>query len=142
MKKGKWIILLTICCFLLLGCSSNTSGKLESITFEEYQTLIENKETFALEMWRTTCTHCQSMKPKLQRFIKDYGVTVKTINLDNLSQEEQESMKKIVGTDATPTIFFYQEGEEKSVTTRINGDVSYDRIVEKFQENGFIEAKN
>ena len=64
MKKGKWIILLTMCCFLLLGCSSNTSGKLESITFEEYQTLIENKETFALEMWRTTCTHCQSKYEK------------------------------------------------------------------------------
>jgi len=137
MKKGIIMILFVFCIFLG-GCDSN-SGKLEAITLEEYKTLIENKESFVLEQWGDDCVHCASLKPKLQKFIKNYGVVVKTINVNQLSSEERKELKQYTGTSSTPVLIFYQNGEEKSVSTRIVGDVSYDKIVEKFKSNGIIK---
>lgn len=141
MKKRKlWIFLTVIMIGILTmtGCTEK-KGHLESITFENYQQLIENKESFALEVMSTDCTHCQSLKPKLQNVINEYGITIKTINLENLTSEEYQTFTSIIGSRATPTIIFYKKGEEKSVATRIVGDVSKEKLIEKLKDNGIIK---
>lgn len=137
MKKLKLLLVLFLS-LLVVGCTSS-SGKFESVTLEEVKTMIENKESFVLEQYGTSCSHCASLKPKLQKFIKEYGLTVKTLDLDKLSEKERAEWKTYVDTLATPTIFFFKDGEEKSVATRIVGDVSYEKIVNKFKDNGIIE---
>ena len=63
MRTGKWLLVLLLFILFVPGCSSE-KGKLESITFEEYKNLIENKESFVLEVMSSDCTHCKSLKPK------------------------------------------------------------------------------
>ena len=137
MKKLK-IVVLIFCILLLAGCENN-NGKFVPITLDEYKKLIENKESFVVEQWGTSCNHCTSLKPKLQKFIKEYNLEIKTINLDKLTVEERKELENITGTIATPIIMFYKEGEEKSVATRIVGDVTYEKLVNKFKDNGIIE---
>lgn len=138
MKKGKILIIGMLFMLLCSGCTSS-SGNLESITLNDYKKLIKNKETFVLEMMSTDCTHCQSLKPKLQKIVKEYGITIKVINLQKLSSNDLKEFTDIIGTSATPTIIFYKDGEEKSVATRINGDVSKEKIIEKFKDNEVIK---
>lgn len=138
MRKGKWLLVLLLFILFVPGCSSE-KGKLESITFEEYKNLIENKESFVLEVMSSDCTHCKSLKPKLQSVINEYKITIKTINLENLSTEEYLEFTKTIGSKATPTIIFYKDGYEESVSTRILGDVTKERIIEKFKDNKIIK---
>ena len=134
----KIIVVVFLFCVLLTGCSSSEVG-FEPITLEEYKTLIANKESFVVEQWGTSCVHCSGLKPKLQKFVKEYNLTIKTINLDKLTVDERKELESITGTLATPIIMFYKEGTEKSIATRIVGDVSYEKLVNKFKDNGIIE---
>jgi len=138
MKKLKWFVLCGLMIILISGCSSS-GGKFEEINFQEYQKLIENKESFVLEMLRDDCSHCKDLKPKLQKVIKEYDITIKTINLNSLSKEDEKAFKSIVGTNGTPTIIFYKNGEEASVATRIVGDIPREKIIQKFKDNGIIK---
>lgn len=138
MKNRKWIILGVMVIFFITGCKTK-SGTLESITFKEYENLIENKETFVLEMMSTDCSHCQNLKPKLQKVVKEYGIKIKVINMAKLSIDDYKKFTSMVGTKGTPTIIFYKDGEEKSVATRIIGDVSKEKIVQKLKDNEVIE---
>lgn len=137
MKKTKLLLILFLS-LLVVGCTSS-SGKFESVTLKEVKNMIANKESFVLEQYGTSCNHCASLKPKLQKFIKEYGLTIKTLNLDKLSDDELAEWKTYVNTLATPTIFFFKEGEEKSIATRIVGDVPYKKIISKFKDNKIIE---
>ncbi len=128
--------------FLILigisGCGT-TSGKFVSISYEEYKDLIDQKETFVLEMMSSDCTHCKSLKPKLQEVIKEYDIEVKTINTKRLTKKEYQELTSTIGTEATPTIIFYKNGYEETVASRIVGDVSKDKLIQKFKDNGLIK---
>ena len=39
----------------------------------------------------------------------------------------------------TPVTIFIKNGEEKTTATRIEGDVSTDKIIDKLKKNGFID---
>lgn len=131
MKKLK-IGLLLICILCLTACSKSY---LKEISYDEYKKLIENKETFILEVMREDCSACQSFKPKLESVAKEYKIEVKTISTDNLSDEELDEF----AISGTPTVIFYIDGEEQTTASRINGSVSKDKIISKFKASGFIE---
>lgn len=134
----KFLKISTIVCLILLftGCSKNY---MKEINYEKYQDLIDNKETFILEIMRTECTACKEFKPKITQVTKDYKIEVKYINTDHLSKEEVDNLYEVAGIDGTPTIIFYHDGIEKTVASRINGSVSVDKIISKFKASGFIK---
>ena len=41
----------------------------------------------------------------------------------------------------TPTIIFFEKGNEESTLSRIVGEMSYEDTIEKFKENGYIKSK-
>jgi membrane-associated protease RseP (regulator of RpoE activity) len=43
------------------------------------------------------------------------------------------------GISGTPTVLFYNDGVEKTVSSRINGSVSVDKIISKFKANNFLD---
>jgi len=137
MKKLKALVLI-LGIFLLTGCNQET-GKLDVITLNEYKDLLANKESFVIEQWGTSCVHCSGLKPKLQKLTEEYNIEIKTIDLDKLTTEERKELENITGTLATPVIMFYKEGQEKSIKTRIIGDVTYEKLINKFKDNGIIE---
>lgn len=136
MKKLKYLFIILVL-FLTVGCSK--SSGLENINYSKYKELISNKESFVLEVMRDGCSHCETLKPRLENVASKYNLDIKVINLAHLSDEDLKSFVKEIGTGATPTVIFYKKGEEKSVATRIVGSVSEEKIINKFKDNGIIK---
>lgn len=134
----KIIILSLMCIFLLTGC-----GKLKTyqeISFNEYNKMIEEKQSFILFIGSETCSACAVYKEYLNEVIKDYQVEVKYIDLDKVTEDEYNKMKARHFFTGTPTTIFITDGEEKSIYNRIDGSKEYSKIVEKFKENGYIKG--
>lgn len=138
MFKNLKYLVVVIALVLISGCSS-TNNHLESINYNDYKELIENKESFVLEVMQDGCSYCKAIEPKLESFTDEYDVDIKVINLTKLSDEDYEEFTNTIGTSATPVIIFYKNGEEKSMATRILGNVSEDKIVDKFKDNEIIK---
>lgn len=134
----KYLKLGIILCFILIltGCQKDY---MKEINYKEYKNLIENKETFILEIMRTDCSACINFKPKITQVANDYKIEVKYINTDHLSKEEVDELYEVTGISGTPTVIFYNEGIEKTVASRINGSVSVDKIISKFKASEFIK---
>lgn len=136
MKKLFKFGFILVIIILLTGCEKNY---MKEISYDEYKKLIENKENFILEIMRTDCSACISFKPKITQVAKDYQIEIKYINTDHLSKDEYDKLFDDTGISGTPTVIFYHDGVEKTVSSRINGSVSVDKIISKFKANGFIE---
>ncbi len=137
----KAIIIVAILIFILAGLIF--SGVLENkylkeIKYDEVINKIDNKESFVLLLSQTTCSHCMEYKPKLAKVAKKYKVLVYYLETDLLDEETYNDLKKHFSFTGTPTTVFVKDGEEKTAATRINGEVSVDKIISKFKSNGFI----
>lgn len=138
MKKIIQFSLLVICVFILTGCGSKRSY-LNEISYDEYKKMIEDKETFIVEVMRTECSACQNFKPKLEAVANKYKVEVKYINTDHLTDEEYKELSRNTGLTSTPTVIFYHDGVEKTASSRITSSVSQEKIISKFKISGFIK---
>ncbi len=134
MKRILKTTLLIIVLLLITGCGRNNE-----ISFNDYKDLIENNETFILEIMKTNCTYCEKIKPKLEEIKKEYNIDIKVINIASLSDEEDNELLKITGYSGTPTIIFYNDGIELTKSSRINGNATKDYIVSKMKTSGFIK---
>ena len=137
MKKIKYLLL--IFAFLLIsGCSKN--GNLDKISFNDYKNLIENKETFILEVMSSSCSACDVLKPRLEEVINKYDIEVKYIDAGNLTEDEYSEFAKMANHDgSTPTIIFYTKGGEETMATRIIGAVPKTKLIDKFTAMGYIK---
>lgn len=112
---------------------------LNEIEYKELIEKIENKEDIVLLISQTTCTHCISYKPKLEEVANEYKLNVYYIDVDLLSDEEEEKLKSYISYSSTPITVFLKKGEETTVANRINGDASKEKIEKKLKSNGFID---
>lgn len=109
------------------------------LSYDEVINKIENKESFVLCVSASECTHCLDYKPKLKKVSYDYDIKIYYIDVDKLSEDDYENFKTKLSFDgATPTTIFIKEGEEKTTSSRIDGDVSTEKIINKLKKNGFI----
>ena len=136
MKKLSKLLIVFVLVLSVTGCGSKY---LKNISYKEYHKLIENKETFILEVMKTGCTYCEKLKPKLEKVAKEYNLEIKVINVAKLSDDEKDTFNTETGVDGTPTIIFYTKGVEKTKASRINGNVSEEKIISKLKANGIIE---
>lgn len=136
MKKLAKLSILLFALLLITGCDKSY---MKEISYKEYKNLLENKETFILEIMRTECSACINFKPKITDVANSYKVEVKYINTDHITDEETNSLFSETGITGTPTVIFYKNGVEETVSSRINGSVSKDKIISKFKTNGFIK---
>lgn len=136
MKRIK-LFLIVFLLLVVTGCGKTATIK--KINLDEYNKLIDNKETFILEVMRQSCSHCEILKPRLEEVAKEYNINIKSIDLDSIKNviELEEFTEKT--SDGTPTIIFYEKGEEKSVAYRIVGSVTKQKLVEKFKDMGYIK---
>lgn len=136
MKKIK-VLIIILSIFFITGCGNNSN--VESISLSEYNKMIKNKDTFILEVMRQSCSHCEILKPRLEEVAKEYNINIKSIDLDSIKNviELEEFTEKT--SDGTPTIIFYEKGEEKSVAYRIVGSVTKQKLIEKFKDMGYIK---
>lgn len=136
MKRISKIFLVIMLTLITTGCGNKY---LKEINYKEYHELLDSKETFILEIMKTDCPHCQKLKPKLSDLANKYGIEIKVINTANLSKEEVEKIYDETGISGTPTILFYNDGVEETTASRISGNVSEEKLISKFKDNGIIE---
>lgn len=134
--KGLKFLGIILIIFLINGCSNSN---LEKISYKEYMTLINNKETFILEVMRNDCSACTSLKPRLEEVAKEYNIEIKYIDTSSLNEDEYNKFSDMVYVKGTPTIIFYENGEEQSMATRIVGAVPKDKLITKFKDMGYIK---
>ncbi len=141
MKKALIIIsTLVIMFIILLVLMGITKGEVKEITFKEYMTKIENKESFILYIGSSDCSHCFEYSRTLGRVIKNHEVTFYYVDIKNFNQEEINKLKSKVRYEGTPTTAFIVDGEEKSTYQRIVGSEDYDYIINRLKETGYIKG--
>ena len=116
MKNKKNIIMIIVICLLGVGIgyllfNSSDNGLVE-LNYNELTTKIENK----------------------------YKINIYYTDIDKYNKTDLEKFNKLISFDGgTPVTIFIKNGEEKTTATRIEGDVSTDKIIDKLKKNGFID---
>lgn len=133
------ILLIAIIIFLVYNNNMNKS-KLVKINLDKVEEKINNKDTFILCVSSSTCINCERYLPKLEEISRDYNLEIFYIEVDKLSSKELTEFKDVISfDDATPVTLFIKNGVENTASNRIFGNVSSDKIIEKFKKNGFIK---
>lgn len=128
-------------CLCITGCGSKKTTYTE-LSYADFMKKIENKESFPLVVGSSQCSHCADFKITMEKFIKDYQVTVYYVDILKLSEEEYNKFVTIVNFGgSTPTTVFITDGEEKTVYNRIVGALSYSKVVSKYTSAGYIKEK-
>ena len=136
---GISVLLILIIAFLVINKIYN-KGKLTELNVNDVEEKINNKETFILCISKTTCTHCINYKPKLKKISKSYNLEIFYIDVDKYSTSDLNKFRQYISFDnSTPVTVFIKDGEEKTTSNRIFGDLSTNKIIEKFKSNGFIK---
>lgn len=144
MKKKNYLILgIVLLVLIIIGIilsTSNNNSNLIELSYNEILEKVNNKEDFVLCVSASECSHCMSYKPKLKKVSNKYNIKIYYVDVDTLTKEDYNEFKDKFSFDgSTPVTIFFKEGEEKTTATRIEGDISTDRIISKLKKNGFID---
>lgn len=132
------IILIAIISILIINNNNQPKGEYREITYNEINKKIENKETFILIVSQSTCSHCATYKPKIKIIAEDYGINAYYIDI-NLEKNKETFLKEFKLSGTTPTTIFINNGKEKSVLNRLEGDLESSVVIEKLKKMGFIK---
>ena len=143
-NKTKYIVtfiiaIIILSLLILYGINYFSNGNLKELKSNEVIEKIKNKEDFVLCVAQTTCSHCASYKPKLEKLANKYKLNVYYIEADLLTDEEEKKFESYIRFDGTPVTVFFKEGKETTVANRINGNASAEKIEKKLKSNGFID---
>ena len=144
MKKKNYLIIggiiLIIIGVIIWYSISVESKNFIKLNYSEILEKVDNKESFILCVSASKCTHCNSYKPKLKKISNDYNIKIYYTDVDKFTDEDYNKFKEDFSFDGgTPTTIFFKDGEEKTTATRIEGDISIERTIDKFKKNGFIK---
>lgn len=144
MKKKKYLLIasmLIVILGIIIGYFLfSMNDNLIKLSYDEIMEKIDNKESFILCISRTTCSHCNVYKPKLRKVANKYDIKIYYTDVDKYSKNDLKNFSSKISFDGgTPTTLFIKNGEEKTTATRIEGDVSIEKIVDKLKKNGFID---
>lgn len=119
------------------------------VDYEEYEDIIDDKETNIVVVGQTTCSHCIAIKPALNDVAKDYDLTINYLNLTELNTAEKESfydsLEKIKYDDpdfvkegkfGTPLTLIIKNGK---MVDYISGQRTISQLVREFTKAGLIE---
>ena len=136
MKRTLKLFLLIVVVLLISGCSSNP---IKEISYNDLEKKLKNGESFILEIVQDGCSNCENFSPKFSKVLKQYDLEAVAINLTNITQEENTKLNNLYNVSGTPAVIFIENGEEPSISRRIVGDVSKDKIVSKLKIAGYIK---
>lgn len=83
---------------------------------DELQTRIDNKESFFVYYFASTCPHCKRTTPILAPMAKEMGIDVKQFNLEEFPDAWDKN-----NIQYTPTLVYYKDGVEAE---RIEGGIA------------------
>lgn len=136
MKKSIKILMIVFSLLIITGCGKST---LKEIKYSELEKALKNNESFILEVVQDGCSNCESFTPKFNKVLSKYNISAKQINLKKLSKEDNNNFSNLYNVSGTPTVIFINKGEEISISRRIVGDVSEEKIISKLKVAGYIK---
>ena len=135
MKKKIKFLIIGLFMIFITGC--NNTNTITEINYSDLEEMIDNKESFILEIVQTGCSHCQEFSPRFKAVLKTNDIEAYSLNLHNLTDEESEKFDELTTISGTPTVLFFEDGKETS--NRIYGAVNSEKIEEHLKDGGYIE---
>lgn len=147
-------------CMLLMvgvvGCGSDSSkststielekkgdGDVRSLTLEEMNNKIKNKESFIVVFTLTTCGYCIDFFQESQDYIKEIGLPLWDVVLDEEPRDANENLdiihKHFPSFSATPSIYYVENGEPKDFLEADKEKVDKERFEKFLKENEIIK---
>ena len=136
------VIAIILIAFILIATINNNNNKasLINLTYKQIEEKIDNKDSFILVVSQSTCTHCATYKPKLEKISKKYNIDIFDIDYDLENKKTQNKFLEEFDLDgSTPITIFIKNGKQTNLFDRLEGDVSESKAIEKFKEMGFIK---
>lgn len=133
MKRKIKYLLIGLFIVFLTGC--NNEKTITDISYSELETMIDNKESFILEIVQTGCSHCEEFTPRFTAVLKTNDLEAYSLNLYNLQEDEAKKFNELTTVSGTPTVLFFKDGKETS--NRISGSVDNDKIEEHLEDAGY-----
>lgn len=99
---------------------SNTYNYLDSITVENFEEKVKNKEKFIVYIGRPDCSDCLFFDPMFEKFVHQKHLNDKIIylNIRNYRAEDKkrwDDFKSKYGFNQTPAIIYFEDGKNKSI---------------------------
>ena len=130
------ILLIAIISILIIN--PKEKGEFKQTTYNEIKEKINNKESFVLVVSQSTCSHCATYKPKIKIIAEEHNINAYYIDI-NLEENKGAFLEEFKLSGATPTTLFFNNGKEKSILNRLEGDLASSTVIEKLKEMGFIK---
>lgn len=134
---GVGLLIFLIIQVLSFNNSNNGFSKtVETISYEEYQELINDKEDFILMYGSETCSFCIEFKPILSQGLKDAGNDIDAyyIDADSLDEADRTFIANYYNIEGTPTTLMIINGEYED---ELNGKETQSAVTNFLNE--FIE---
>lgn len=107
------------------------------IDVNQFESLISKNNSFILLFSNNSCSHCKNYKVTIENIGLNYNLTIYEINMDELTSNEIDIIGKYIDIRGVPTTIFVKNG--KIATEKIEGNISYNEVVNIFKEQGFIK---
>lgn len=134
----KIFLLIVMLLPLLAGCGSKLTTY-EEIDYNDFIEKIENKDDFILFIGSSTCQHCDAFKETVKSVVEKHQIKIYYIDIHKFTEQQANKFKTYINFSATPTTVFIYDGAEKTTYNRINGNLSYDKVIDKITKAGFIK---
>nr|MBP3259413.1 hypothetical protein [Bacilli bacterium] len=139
MKKIKILVVALLFTILVTGCGRKGY---EEISYAKLNEKINNKETFALFIGKTSCSSCDVFKKVLNdAYAKDYSkeATIYYIDTDNLTDSEFAEFRSKYYYEGTPTVTIIVEGKFTS-NNSVTGSDKYNDMINIMKDKGLLKG--
>jgi len=137
MKK---LLILVATFFIIFFTGCLKSVDLKEISYDELANKISAKDSFVLYVGSSSCSHCASFRPKLEKVMTKYKLEVYYIDMANLSGSKYNAVMEKVDGAGTPTTVYIEKGKTKT-SPRIEGDSTKENIIDFFKEINYIKGE-
>ena len=125
MKKKIKFLIIGLFMIFITGC--NNTNTITEINYSDLEEMIDNKESFILEIVQTGCSHCEEFSPRFRAVLKTNDKEAYSLNLYNMTEEESKKFSELTtSVSGTPTVLYFEDGKETS--NRIYGAVDNEKI--------------
>ena len=138
MKKLIVFLVSIICLIGLSGCTFQYKTY-DKISYQQFIELKQQNESFPLVIGSSTCSACSYYQVTMETFIKKYNIHVYFIDLEELNEEETESLRIETSFDSTPTTIFYKDGQLTQYYNRLVGAGTLSDVKTIFKTNGYLK---
>ena len=134
-----FVVILIVCMVAFFFLKDNfTTNYVKKINISELKEKIDNKDSFILVITQDGCSHCKAYLPTITKIAREHNLTFYDISRSNLSEEDQTYLKNVANISGTPTTVFIENGEEKTTTNRLVGDVDSYKVIDRLKAMGYI----